>query len=61
MDGINLPGPVLQQGETVLVFGATGTSGQLAVRVAKLLGAGKVIAAGRNKAVLEQLRGAWSR
>ncbi len=47
----------LQQGETVLVLGATGTSGQLAVQVAKLLGAGKVIAAGRNKAVLEKLRG----
>lgn len=46
----------LQPGETVLVLGATGTSGQLAVQIAKLLGAGKVIAAGRNKAVLEQLR-----
>lgn len=46
----------LQPGETVLILGATGTSGQLAVQVAKLLGAGKVIAAGRNKAVLEQLR-----
>ncbi|HWV64491.1 zinc-binding alcohol dehydrogenase family protein [Chitinophaga sp.] len=46
----------LQPGETVLILGATGTSGQLAVQIAKLLGAGKVIAAGRNKAVLEQLR-----
>ncbi len=46
----------LQPGETVLILGATGTSGQLAVQIAKLLGAGKVIAAGRNKAALEQLR-----
>lgn len=46
----------LQPDETVLILGATGTSGQLAVQIAKLLGAGKVIVAGRNKAVLEQLR-----
>lgn len=45
----------LQPGETVLILGATGVAGKLAVQVAKLLGAGKVIAAGRNKAVLEQL------
>jgi NADPH2:quinone reductase len=31
-------------GETVLVNGATGTSGRLAVRIAKYLGAKKVIA-----------------
>jgi NADPH:quinone reductase-like Zn-dependent oxidoreductase len=46
----------LQSGETVLVLGATGVQGQIAVQVAKLLGAGRVIAAGRNREVLERLR-----
>ncbi|MFY0254065.1 zinc-binding alcohol dehydrogenase family protein [Chitinophaga sp. 30R24] len=45
----------LQPGETVLILGATGTSGKLAVQIAKEQGAGKVIAVGRNKAILEQL------
>jgi NADPH:quinone reductase-like Zn-dependent oxidoreductase len=35
-------------GRSVLVLGATGSSGQMAVQVAKLLGAGQVIAAGRD-------------
>lgn len=38
----------LKPGETVLVNGATGTAGRLAVQIAKYLGAGKVIATGRN-------------
>ena len=46
------------EGETVLVLGATGAAGGLAVRIAKLLGAKRVIAAGRNSTILEQLRGA---
>lgn len=45
----------LPAGGTVLVNGATGASGQLAVRIARHLGAGKVIATGRNRAVLEAL------
>ena len=43
-------------GQTVLVLGATGSSGQMAVQVAKELGAGRVIAAGRNPARLASLR-----
>jgi NADPH:quinone reductase-like Zn-dependent oxidoreductase len=35
-------------GETVLVNGATGTAGRLAVQIAKYLGAKKVVATGRN-------------
>lgn len=47
----------LKAGETVLVLGATGTSGGLAVQIAKRLGAGRVIAAGRDRPALERLRG----
>ena len=43
-------------GENVLINGATGTSGRLAVQIAKNLGAKKVIATGRNAAALEGLR-----
>lgn len=39
---------VLAAGETVLIMGATGVSGQLAIQVARHLGAGRIIAAGRN-------------
>lgn len=42
----------LKPGETVLVNGATGTAGRLAVQIAKHLGAGKVIATGRNAEAL---------
>ncbi|AOI62896.1 quinone oxidoreductase family protein [Burkholderia territorii] len=45
----------LVAGETVLVNGATGTSGRLAVRIAKHLGAAKVIATGRNAVALDAL------
>jgi len=44
-----------QAGQTVLVLGATGSSGQMAVQVAKRLGAGRVIAAGRNPKLLAAL------
>src|SRR5271170_3329339 len=46
----------LQPGETVLVNGATGTAGRLAVQLAKYLGARKVIATGRNEAQLEEIK-----
>jgi NADPH:quinone reductase-like Zn-dependent oxidoreductase len=42
-------------GETVLVNGATGTSGRLAVQIARHLGARKIIATGRDPAVLKSL------
>ncbi|HXW88953.1 MAG TPA: zinc-binding alcohol dehydrogenase family protein [Terriglobales bacterium] len=45
----------LVRGESVLVLGATGVTGKLAVRIAKLLGAGRVVAAGRNQQVLSEL------
>jgi NADPH:quinone reductase-like Zn-dependent oxidoreductase len=45
----------LKPGETVLVNGATGTAGRLAVQVARHLGAGKVIATGRNPEALESV------
>jgi NADPH:quinone reductase-like Zn-dependent oxidoreductase len=45
----------LQPGETVLVNGATGSAGRLAVQLAKYLDAGKVIATGRNEAELNDL------
>ncbi|HEY3928120.1 MAG TPA: zinc-binding alcohol dehydrogenase family protein [Candidatus Koribacter sp.] len=46
----------LQAGENVLILGATGVTGQLALQVAKLLGAGRIVAAGRNPEVLLKLR-----
>jgi NADPH:quinone reductase-like Zn-dependent oxidoreductase len=42
-------------GEAVLINGATGTSGKLAVKVARQLGASKVVATGRNQKVLQSL------
>ncbi|MGA7809569.1 quinone oxidoreductase family protein [Bradyrhizobium sp.] len=45
----------LKAGETVLVNGATGTAGRLAVQVARYLGAGKVIATGRNASALRSV------
>ena len=46
----------LKEGEDVLILGATGVTGKLAVRIAKLQGAARVVAAGRNPQVLEGLR-----
>jgi NADPH2:quinone reductase len=43
-------------GESVLILGATGVAGQLAVQIAKRLGARRVIAAGRNPQALEKLK-----
>ncbi|CAI1110583.1 Alcohol dehydrogenase [Serratia quinivorans] len=45
----------LQAGETVLIIGATGTSGKLAVAAARQAGAGRIVAAGRRQSVLDAL------
>jgi NADPH:quinone reductase-like Zn-dependent oxidoreductase len=45
----------LAPGETVLILGATGVAGQLAIQIARHLGAARVAAAGRNKEILNGL------
>lgn len=45
----------LAAGETVLVNGATGTAGRLAIQIAKHMGARKVVATGRNAQALQAL------
>jgi NADPH:quinone reductase-like Zn-dependent oxidoreductase len=45
----------LRTGETVLINGATGAAGRLAVQIARYLGARKVIATGRNAHALGTL------
>jgi NADPH:quinone reductase len=46
----------LEGGETVLVLGATGSVGLVAVQAAKILGAGRIVAAGRSADALERAR-----
>jgi NADPH2:quinone reductase len=46
----------LQPGESVLVLGSSGVLGQIAVQGARLLGAGKVVAAARDTESLERAR-----
>jgi NADPH:quinone reductase-like Zn-dependent oxidoreductase len=43
-------------GETVLVQGATGVAGRLAVRVARLLGARRIVATGRDDGQLREVQ-----
>jgi NADPH2:quinone reductase len=45
----------LVRGENVLILGATGVTGKLAVQIARLLGASRVVAAGRNQQALDTL------
>lgn len=45
----------LQKGEVVLVNGATGSAGRMALDIARHFGARKVVAVGRNRARLEEL------
>lgn len=46
----------LREGETVLVLGASGVVGQIGVQAARLLGAGRVVAAARSPEGLERAR-----
>lgn len=46
----------LQEGQNVLLNGATGVTGQVGVQIAKHYGAKEIIVTGRNQAVLEQLK-----
>src|SRR5436305_12678005 len=46
----------IRGGETVLVLGASGTVGQVAVQAARLLGAARVVAAARSTRGLERAR-----
>lgn len=48
----------IRTGQSVLVLGATGNAGTMAVRVAKLLGAGRVVGAGRDRTRLDALTAA---
>jgi len=45
----------LEPGQSVLVLGATGNAGAMAIQVAKLLGAGRVVGAGRDPVRLRAL------
>jgi NADPH:quinone reductase-like Zn-dependent oxidoreductase len=45
----------VQPGQAVLILGATGVTGKLAVQAARHFGAGRIVAAGRNRQVLEML------
>jgi NADPH:quinone reductase-like Zn-dependent oxidoreductase len=45
----------IEPGQSVLVLGATGNAGNMAVQVAKLLGAGRVVGAGRDAERLNAL------
>ncbi|MEV0260936.1 zinc-binding alcohol dehydrogenase family protein [Streptomyces sp. NPDC050617] len=47
----------IQPGESVLVLGATGNAGQMAVQLARLLGATAITAAGRDPQALAKLPG----
>jgi len=42
-------------GETVLIQGATGVAGRLAVKVARLLGAGRIVGTGRDDEALREV------
>jgi len=44
-----------EPGRSVLILGATGIAGRLAIQVARQLGAGRVIAAGRNRLLRDTL------
>jgi NADPH:quinone reductase-like Zn-dependent oxidoreductase len=46
----------VREGERVLVLGATGVVGLVALQAARILGAGRIVAAGRDRETLEHTR-----
>lgn len=46
----------IAKGESVLILGATGPVGQIGAQVARLLGAGRVVVAARNRPALEAMQ-----
>jgi NADPH:quinone reductase-like Zn-dependent oxidoreductase len=46
----------IRKGEQVLILGATGTLGQIALQLARTLGAGRVVAAARSADALQRLK-----
>src|SRR5699024_5092083 len=46
----------IKNGGTVLINGATGVSGKLAIQIAAFLGAKRIIGTGRNEQVMNQLK-----
>ncbi|CAL1521553.1 zinc-binding alcohol dehydrogenase family protein [Chitinophaga sp. MM2321] len=46
----------MEKGETVLINGATGFTGKIAVQIARYYGAKKIIVTGRNEGTLQALR-----
>lgn len=53
---VPLESAAIKPGENVLILGATGTLGQLALQLARILGAGRVVGASRNATALARLR-----
>ena len=49
-------GAELKPGQCVLINGATGVSGKLAIQIARLLGAGRIVATGRSETALATCR-----
>lgn len=49
-------GAKMQTGETVLINGATGVSGRIAIQIAKMLGAGRIVGSGRDAEGLQTIK-----
>jgi NADPH:quinone reductase-like Zn-dependent oxidoreductase len=47
----------LKRGDNILIMGATSVTGKMAIQIARHLGAGKIVATGRNESVFEHLTG----
>ncbi len=49
-------GVQLRKGETLLINGATGVSGKIAIQISKMLGAGRIIGTGRDEKGLQAVK-----